>query len=149
MAENLAQEGFIHEWLAELLTALPEQIPQTILPSLFKGCADIHYRHADIEAFVTPYIGKLDAFLQALSEQWHWKISYNPTNHTITADENKDTCVCPLVQTHLDMPATLCYCSERFAENMFSIVAKTPVKATVIRSILRGDSSCIYQIRIV
>lgn len=42
----------------------------------------------------------------------------------------------------------LCYCSEGFAELMFSKVVGHPVKAEVIRSIHRGAASCAYQIDI-
>jgi hypothetical protein len=149
MAENSIQESFVYEWLAGLLTALPAQIPPEIVSAIFTGCANVHYRRANIEAFVAQYVGNLDAFLQALAEQWHWKIDYNPTAHTITADENKAACVCPLVQHYPQMPAILCHCSERFAEKMFSAVTGTPIKASVLRSILRGDPSCVYQIRII
>jgi hypothetical protein len=148
MAENSIQESFIYEWLSELLAALPDTISPTVLPSLFEGCSNVHYRQADIDTFIAPYIGKLDDFFKALSEQWNWKITYDRDAGLITVNENKAACVCPIVQTHPDMPATLCHCSERFAEKMFSAVTKIPVKATVIRSILRGDPSCVYQINL-
>jgi hypothetical protein len=58
-------------------------------------------------------------------------------------------CVCPLVQQNIGVVSTtLCHCSEGFAERMFSAVIEKPVKATVTRSILRGDKSCVYTIQI-
>ncbi len=65
MAEHATQDNFVYAWLAGLLTTLPDQIPQDTLPGLFKHCANVHYRHANIDAFIAPYIGDLDAFLQA------------------------------------------------------------------------------------
>jgi len=149
MAENATQDRFVYEWSAGLLTALPAQVSQETVSAILTECANIHYRQGNTDAFIALYIGRLDAFLQVLVEQWHWKIDYDPTTRTITADENKAFCVCPLVQHYPQMPATLCHCSERFGEKMFSAVTGTPVKATVLRSILRGDPSCVYQIRLV
>ena len=148
MTENSTQDHFVYEWVAGLLAALPAQVPQETISAILTDCANVHYRHGNMEAFIAPYIGNLDAFLQALAEQWHWKIDYDPAARTITVDENKAFCVCPLVQHYPHMPATLCLCSERFGEKMFSAVTGTAVEATVLRSILRGDPSCIYQIRL-
>lgn len=147
MAANATDDNFVYEWIAGLLTALPTQVSQETVAALLTECAEVHYRQGNTDAFIAPYIGKLDAFLQALAEQWRWKIDYNPATRTITADENKPFCVCPLVQHYPQMPATLCHCSERFGEKMFSAVVEAPVEATVLHSILRGDPSCVYQIR--
>jgi hypothetical protein len=39
-------------------------------------------------------------------------------------------------------------CSEGFAERMFSNVLGQPVQASVLRSILKGDPSCVYEVQI-
>ncbi len=45
------------------------------------------------------------------------------------------------------LPA-LCYCSEGFAERMFSIVQGSPVQAIVASSVQRGDPTCVYRIEL-
>jgi predicted hydrocarbon binding protein len=63
------------------------------------------------------------------------------------ADENKTKCVCPMVNKEKGVRSSiLCYCSEGFAEKMFSTVVGHPVKAKVISSIHRGNNRCKYQI---
>jgi predicted hydrocarbon binding protein len=42
----------------------------------------------------------------------------------------------------------ICYCSEGFAERMFSRVAGVEVSAEVVSSVRRGDLSCVYRIEL-
>jgi hypothetical protein len=69
-----------------------------------------------------------------------------PEKEIILADENKPSCVCPLLKDAERLFPGLCYCSEGFAELMFSAVFKYPVRASVVSSIQRGDSHCVYKI---
>lgn len=102
-----------------------------------------------MESVVARFCGDLAGFLQFLSETWGWQVTYDPAAGTITADENKPTCVCPLVQKSPEaLSGTLCYCLEGFAERMFSAVIGRPVRAAVVQSVLRGAESCIYSIQI-
>jgi predicted hydrocarbon binding protein len=64
----------------------------------------------------------------------------------IIADENKDHCVCPMIDHTLHNSPLMCHCSEGFAEKMFSKVTGEKANAVVISSILRGDKSCKYKI---
>jgi predicted hydrocarbon binding protein len=124
---------------------LTEETEATIL----RGCAAAHYHSANMDELVFQYHGNINEFLPFLSEMWHWKIVYDKESQIITADENKSVCVCPLVQKNKGRVSTsLCHCSEGFAERMFSAVTGRNVQAKVIRSILRGDKSCIYTIQI-
>jgi hypothetical protein len=159
MAENNAasqtqqdqnpDDRFASEWVTNLLTVLDGSLSEETRTSLLRGCAAAHYRSANMDAIVSQYAGNLAGFLQFLSEKWQWKIAYAQATQTITADENKPACVCPLVQKNRGkVSATLCHCSEGFAEKMFSAVIEKPVEARVIRSILRGDQSCVYSIQV-
>ena len=140
---------FASEWIANLLTVLDDGLAEETRASLLRGCAAAHYAKANMDAVVSLYTGNLAGFLQLLSEKWQWKIVYDQATQTITADENKPDCVCPLVQKAPGkVSATLCHCSEGFAEKMFSAVIEKPVEARVIRSILRGDQSCVYSIQV-
>ena len=143
------EAGFASEWIANLLTVLDDNLTEETRVSLLRNCAEAHYRSANMDAVVSQYQGNPSGFMQFLSEKWQWKITYDQAAQTITADENKPDCVCPLVQKAPGkVSATLCHCSEGFAEKMFSAVIEKPVEARVIRSILRGDKSCVYSIQV-
>ncbi len=151
MAEDnmAAQEKFVYEWLATRLAALDGNRPSESKAALLHECAAVHYRAINMDELIAPYRGNVEGFLQFLSEKWQWKVAYDKEAQIITADENKSACVCPLVQKGLGIASpALCYCSVGFAERMFSAVAARPVKGEVTRSILRGDQSCVYTIRI-
>ena len=151
MTENnaTAEERFVYEWLSTLLAALDANLPPETKAAILQGCAAAHYRSINMDELVSQYRGNVEGFLQFLSEKWQWKVAYDKEAQIITADENKSTCVCPLVQKGLGIASpALCYCSVGFAERMFSAVAARPVQAQVTRSILRGDKSCVYTIRI-
>jgi len=143
------KEGFVHEWLSTLLAALDANLPPETRATILQACAAAHYRSIAMDELVSQYRGNVEGFLQVLSEKLLWKVAYDREAQVITADENKSACVCPLMQKNLGMASpTLCHCSEGFAERMFSAVAERPVKARVTSSILRGDKSCVYSIRI-
>jgi hypothetical protein len=151
VAENdaTAEERFVYEWLSTLLAALDANLPPETKAALLQGCAAAHYRSINMDELVSQYRGNVEGFLQFLSEKWQWRVAYDKEAQIITADENKSACVCPLVQKGLGIASpVLCYCSVGFAERMFSAVAARPVKALVTSSILRGDKSCVYTIRI-
>jgi hypothetical protein len=159
MAENNAasqtqqdqnpEDHFASEWITNLLAVLDNGLAEETRALLLRGCAASHYANANMDAVVSQYTGNLAGFLQFLSEKWQWKVAYDPAAQTITADENKPDCVCPLVQKAPGkVSATLCHCSEGFAQRMFSAVIEKPVKARVVRSVLRGDKSCVYSIQV-
>ena len=145
----MTDNDFAAEWLTGLLAGIEQNVPAAEKGRLFESCALAHYRAVDMEEIVARYSGDLPGFLGFLSESWHWVIDYDPIAGRITADENKSACVCPLVQAGLVKGAAagaggLCACSEQFAERMFGAVLKRPVRASVARSIMRGDPSCVY-----
>ena len=91
--------------------------------------------------------GDIEKFNQFIEEKWGWKIDYQKEKGILLADENKNYCVCPMVNQEKGVKSTIyCYCSEGFAEQMFSVVVGHQVKAKVISSVLRGDERCIYEI---
>ena len=148
MSEN-TDTTLAFEWISSLLAVLDDDLPQETRAALIRRCAVAHYRNANVDKIVSQYKGDIEAFLQFLSREWKWKITYDQDAQIVTADEDKNVCVCPLVQKSTGkVSATLCHCSEGFAERMFSAVVEKPVKAEVTRSILRGDKSCVYTIQI-
>lgn len=113
----------------------------------YAECADAHYRALDVDSLVSPMKGDLHAFVDFLSAKWGWKIEHDTAGRTIVADENKITCVCPLVNAGLINDPALCDCSCAFAARMFGAVVGREVRAAIVRSILRGAESCVYEIR--
>jgi hypothetical protein len=141
-------EGMARRWIAALLPRLRE-LGAEPARSLLKACAEAHYEELAMDATVAGFRGDLPSFLDFLRAEWGWTINHDPVAGVVLVDEGRTTCVCPLVadgRGH-DLGA-LCYCSEGFAERMFSGVTGVPVRATVTASILRGDPSCVYRIEL-
>lgn len=141
------QNPLPYKWIATLLPSIDANTDPDHAKTIIKGCADSHYEHLNMDKTVARFEGKLDEFLEFLSAEWGWIIEYSKQDGVIMIDENKDVCVCPLILKEIGMKSpSLCYCSEGFAEKMFSTVAGFPVEAQVTESIIRGAKSCKYRI---
>jgi hypothetical protein len=140
-------EKLMQDWISNLLAGLSQTADESTHRTILKACAESHYRHLNMDALLEPYIGKIDAFNRYIEQEWGWKVDYNRELGRILADENKSACVCPMVDKAKGVKSSiLCYCSEGFAERMFSKVVGHPVKAQIVQSIHRGATSCIYRI---
>ncbi len=134
------------KWIAALLPQLAEG-DREYAKRLLKSCSRSHYDDLKMQATVDRYRGKPDEFLAFLRKEWGWIIDYDRKRGVIQINENKSSCVCPLVQKNPGAElGILCYCSEGFAEKMFSEVFGSAVRAEVTESILRGNKSCRYRI---
>lgn len=139
----------MQDWISTLLLQVDENAGEEECRKIMKPCAMAHYNYLEMDNVLTPYVGDMDKFIQFINNEWSWKINYNKETGIILADENKSYCVCPMVNKEKGVRSSiLCYCSEGFAEKMFSTVAGHPVTARVISSIHRGNDRCIYEIRI-
>lgn len=133
---------FLAEWLNHLLKGIEKEC-------LFAECANFHYHLNKMDDKLEAYIGDLDGFLSFLTETYGWQITRSEDGKTITVDENKEYCVCPVAnQIKGDVSHALCYCSESYAKKMFSKVCQKEVQAKVLRSYVRDGKSCIYEIQI-
>jgi hypothetical protein len=138
---------FMQDWISNLLLNVDENSSQEECRKIIKPCSAAHYDFLEMDKVLAPYVGDIKKFIQFIGEKWDWKINYNPYSAVIIADENKEQCVCPMVNKEKGVRSSiLCYCSEGFAEKMFSKVIGKTVKATVASSIQRGDKSCKYMI---
>lgn len=135
------------EWLAVLLSNISQELTERQKRKILKECASAHYNDLGMDKTLEPFRNNLEGFLAFLEEEWDWKINYDKKAGTITADENKDHCVCPVIsgRQYPDL-SSMCYCSEGFAELMFSYVTGASASASVVSSIHRGNKSCIYRI---
>lgn len=111
-----------------------------------KGAAIHHYNAIEMDKVLEPLVGKPEEFIAFLEETWGWKVMFDRGNGIIIADENKPFGVCPLADS-VKCPE-LCSCSEGFAEMMFGKVFGRPVRAAVKASVLRGDKSCVYEVKL-
>lgn len=136
------------QWLIRLLENLDQNIEEAELRRIIRMSAGVHYDQLKMDDLLSGYVGKLGEFVTFLEKEWGWKVNYDEAAGVITADENKSYCVCPVLKgTPAGSPA-ICYCSEGFAEMMFSKVAGATVSAEVISSVRRGDKTCIYRINL-
>jgi len=137
--ESSLTDSWVKHYLAETM-----ENPQADVRQVIKGCSETHFAAADMKTILTPFVGSLEKFRAFLETEWSWKITIG--RDKILADENKESCVCPLVAQGIVTSGELCRCSEGFAEQMFSFVLGRPVTARVVRSYLRDKKSCQYTI---
>lgn len=136
-------------WIAELLTNLSATQEESQLRLLIKSASIAHFNQMKAEAMLAPFKGRLKDFISFIEKEWGWKCHFEENEKVLIADESKPFCVCPLINKDTDklLPA-MCYCSEGFAERMFSVVCEYQVEAVVISSVQRGDERCIYRIEL-
>ena len=135
----------MQEWISSLLLNISNLEDESLCRTIVKKCSIVHYSHLNLDKVLEQYVGNIEGLINFLEQNWGWKITYGENGRSLIADENKDYCVCPLVNKSKGIKSSiLCYCSEGIAELMFSKVFNHPVKATVISSILKGGTSCQY-----
>ena len=145
--DTVAPENSMHrEWIWQLLNGMEKETDPSTVHRLLKEAAKADYKRLNMDRVLAPYAGDPDGFCSFLEQEWGWKISFDREKEIILADENKPSCVCPLLKDAERLFPVLCYCSEGFAELMFSAVFTYPVRASVVSSIQRGDSHCVYKI---
>ena len=134
-------------WIGILLSNIDETFSEKEKKSVLKSCSTSHYENLKMDEILNPYINNLDKFIEFLENEWGWKIEYDQVAKTLIANENKNYCVCPMIKDNKKAEnSAICYCSEGFAEKMFSVVTGHTASATVLSSIQRGNNSCIYKI---
>ncbi|MFB6320446.1 DUF6144 family protein [Saccharicrinis sp. FJH54] len=137
------------QWLSNLLSDLNRDIDEETLRKIVKKSAEAHYISLNMDALLADYVGDLDKFNAYIESAWGWKIDYDKTTKVLIADENKTYCVCPVLEHNKEVnTSAICYCSEGFAEKMFSVVTGAAVHAKVISSVRKGDKTCKYKIEI-
>ena len=141
------EKRMFREWLSTLLSGLNENDEAT--KAAIKSAAIAHNNNLKMDEMLAPYVGDMDKFIGFISEKWGWKIDFDKATKTLIADENKAYCVCPVLPHNSENPQpSMCYCSEGFAEQMFSTVTGANVHATVVSSVHRGGATCIYKIEL-
>jgi len=145
---DLRQENLYQTWITEVLENLDTQVDKETAKNIIRTASKAHYEQLNMDILLIPYVGKLKKFINFIEKEWDWKINYDEKSQILVADENKPVCVCPLVSAKREKYPALCFCSEGFAELMFSKICEAPVEVKVISSIHRGDDKCIYHIKL-
>lgn len=138
--------ALMQEWISGLLSNLNGGLDKEEIRKIIRKSAIVHYNNLKMDDMLKDYENNLEKFIVFIEEKWGWKIDYYAKTKTIIVNENKNYCVCPMVNKEKGISSAICYCSEGFAEKMFSKVIGRTVKATVVSSILRGEKSCKYMI---
>jgi hypothetical protein len=134
-------------WIAGLLKNIENNLSNSEVHKIVKSNAIVHYNNLKMDEMLANYVGDIDGFINFISEKWGWKVEHNKESKIILANENKSYCVCPMIDQNSNYKSTsMCYCSEGFAELMFSKVANKQASAEVVSSVIRGDKNCIYKI---
>jgi hypothetical protein len=132
-------------WISALLYGIDNKLTEEEMRNIFKACALTHYNDLGMDNIVKGYAGDVERFIGYLTSEWGWKVEFDKATGRIVCDENKDHCVCPMVNKEKGIASgSICYCSEGFIGKMFSAVAGRHVQAAVESSILRGGKSCRY-----
>ena len=143
------QKKLYEDWLSKLLSNLNQNLDEEHLREIIKKSSVVHYNNMNMDAMLSDFHGDLDKFIRYIEGAWGWEIHYDESAKVLLVDENKDYCVCPILAHKKDVDTSaICYCSEGFAEKMFSVVTGLPVKARVVSSVRKGDKSCKYRIEI-
>lgn len=137
------------QWLVKLLENLDATLDTGELRKIIKMSAGVHYDQLKMDDLLAGYTGRMKDFIGFLEKEWGWRVNYDETTGVILADENKSWCVCPVLKgSDATGSPAICYCSEGFAERMFSKVAGMAVTAEVVSSVRRGDKTCIYRVEL-
>jgi len=139
--------SLLREWIGSLLLNANSELDKESVRKLIKKTAEVHFENLKMDALLAEYKGDIDKFSIFLRDKWGWKVEYSKKRKVLIADENKNYCVCPIAIHDKEKDSSaMCYCSEGFAERMFSSVSGMKAKAEVISSVRRGDTSCIYKV---
>jgi len=139
--------SLLREWISSVLLNANVELDKESARKLIKKTSEVHFNNLKMETLLAEYKGDLDKFTAFLRDKWGWKVDYNKEKGVLIADENKNYCVCPIAVNDKEKDSSaICYCSEGFAEKMFSMVSGKQTQAEVIASVRKGDASCKYKI---
>jgi hypothetical protein len=139
-------QSFCMEWLNELLNSLEKNCQEDKCALIIDSCGACHYK--SMEQMLERYVNDLPGFIKFMTDEYGQIITYDESNNTILVDENKNYCVCPITQcmNGRKVSPVLCHCSASMAKRMISKIIGKDVESRVVKSVLRGDSTCVYEI---
>lgn len=134
-------------WILEVLKNVDQNLSEEERRKIIKSASIAEYENQNVETNMAQYKGDIKKFISFLEKDWGWICNFENDGKTLIINENKNVCVCPLLKDTVGkLYPAMCYCSEGFAERMFSFILGYQVTATVVSSIHRGGERCIYKI---
>jgi hypothetical protein len=146
--QNDKLEKLPYTFIETILGSIEKNMDADAAADIISGCCSAHYAALDMDTTLGKYKGDIEGLISLMEREWGWQIAYDKARGIIEVNENKPFCVCPLVQNGGVKNPILCHCSEGFAKKMFGYAAQRPVEAKVTASVLMGDESCIYRIKL-
>jgi len=121
---------------------VPEETQRTILRELGRECAR-QFKAMTYEKFA----GNLEGFLAEARGPKGWMASaeHDRKAGLLTIVDRANSCSCPLVKQGLT-PAAQCECTLGWQEETYSRILGRPVKASLVESILRGGTRCVFRV---
>lgn len=98
-ASQKAPNHLTQDWLSGLLSNLDQELEEEQLRTIIKKLSKVHYDDLNMDRVLADYKGDLDKFIGFLEQSWGWRVDNNKVTKVLTADENKNYCVCPIL-TH-------------------------------------------------
>lgn len=125
-------------------SSLPEPSRKKLFESVGRECAN---QYSDLTW--KKYQGNLKGFLESIQTKDGWveSVTFDETRGVITITDKQHKCTCPLVKQGTT-PASQCDCTLGWQKETYSQILGKPVHAAILKSILRGDDRCVYQITI-
>lgn len=147
--ENIDDLRLVREWTRdciELMAGAPEG--KADVHEVLLGCGSKCFERMGLPEKLGA-MKSLDEYLDFLTEEWKWKLSFDRLTGELTCDENKTECLCAVVNScQCQIAPLLCSCTEGNLKRNFETAFKREVKTKLVTSLLRGGKSCIYRITI-
>jgi predicted hydrocarbon binding protein len=127
-----------------LESTLPEDFRKKIFENVGRECAN---QYSDLTW--KKYHDNIKGFLDSIQTKDGWveSVVFDETKGVITITDKQHKCTCPLVKQGTT-PASQCDCTLGWQKETYSQILGRPVQAAVLKSILRGDDRCVFQITI-
>lgn len=144
---------FIRDWTQRLLYGIEKQCSEKTISNIdfrkaLAHCSEVCFEKNGFKEQIGA-MKNFDEFVDVCHNEYGWIVDYDKSNGILICNENKDHCLCPIARSvKNNLAGTLCHCTETELERMFSMAYKGNVKATVLKSILRGNDRCIYKIEL-
>lgn len=146
MTEREEDLLFVQRWTQRLLRCAEE--PDMPVKEAIGGCSEICYDKNNM-ADKLKGIRDLDGYVECLRKDFGWAIDYDRQNRVLICQENNEACLCPVVRSaEGPVPGSMCFCTEAELVRMTQNALGCRAKATVLRSFVRDNESCVYRIEV-
>ena len=137
---------FVQRWTQELLRNA--QNPSLPVKEAIGRCSQICYDKNNM-ADKLKDIHNIDEYVECLRTDFGWTVDYDRNNRVLICWENNEACLCPIVRCAKEaVPGSMCYCTEEELVRMTQNDLGCSAKATVLRSFVRDNESCMYRIEV-